>query len=541
MIIMVYTKALSRKNVSGKPNEAKETTENDHASPMEEANKAKGWKSWFTWLKTKSVEKQTEEDLATMGKIMNLIRGDVYEIAGQFWDIPTMMDTFLGIFIGAYLTWTLLGPSCFLAVFSILIAQGITAFLTRYQIRWMNRRKIARDERLQVSSQYIEVIRHLRWYGWQSHWLENVLKVRQKELWVRVILHLWSILINVVNALSILMFPVIALATYTLLDGHELRIDIIFPALQIFNIMTGRLQEIPNIINVLGEGYVSAVRVQKFMNEPENVTNEIGSTECSKITLENCSYCWPETSKTVLQDVNLVIESGLTVIVGKVGTGKTALLQALLGEMDLKSGSAILPNMMVGYCAQTPWLQSMSIRDNILFFTPYNPSRYREVLDACELLLDMATLKNGDLSFIGENGVGLSGGQKARVALGRAVYSEAPILFLDDPLSALDHSTAELIVKKLFSGKLLKGRTVVLVTHRYDLVAHIASQTLRIDNGTVKKVEKTTAMKVYTEVVLNVDEEVDLNKPSEETNGVAEKFIEDEHRADRGVQARVYW
>jgi ABC-type multidrug transport system fused ATPase/permease subunit len=542
MIMMVYAKALTRKNFSGKPTKTKDLTENGTTSPKNEPTKGKSWTSWIPWV-NREREKEPE-DPASMGKVMNLIRGDVYEVAQRFWEIPVLLQIPLGIIIAAWLTWSLLGPSCFLAVFSVLIAQGITAYLTRYQIFWMNRRKIARDERLQVSSQFIEVIRHLRWYGWQTHWLENVLKVRQKELWVRVVLHLWFILINIVNAFSILMFPVIALATYTLLDGHELRVDIIFPALQIFNIMTSNLQEIPNLINTLGNAYVASSRIQKFMDEPEKPRNEVDSTESSEITLtlDNCSFCWPETTKTILENVNLTAQGGLTVVIGKVGSGKTALLQSLLGEMDMKSGLTKIPNLTVGYCSQTPWLQSMTIRDNILFFNRYDPSRYRDVLDACELLTDMVSFKNGDLSFIGENGIGLSGGQKARVALARAVYCDSQILLLDDPISALDHSTAELIVKKLFGGSLLKDRTVVLVTHRHDLVSHLASQTLRVnDDGTVTKVETTAVVNGETERTSDADEAADQNQPLEEQNGVAEKFIEEEHRADAGVQARVYW
>ena len=100
--------------------------------------------------------------------------------------------------------------------------------------------------------------------------------------------------------------------------------------------------------------------------------------------------------------------------------------------------------------------------------------RYRAVLDACALTPDLAEFKGGDLSKIGENGIGLSGGQRARVALARAVYSKNKILLLDDPIAALDQQTAEAIVKKLFSGPLVAGRTVVLVTHRTDLVLHVA-------------------------------------------------------------------
>jgi ABC-type multidrug transport system fused ATPase/permease subunit len=308
------------------------------------------------------------------------------------------------------------------------------------------------------------------------------------------------------------------------------------------NSLTQWLRELPYLFETLSNAYVASLRIQSFMDEPDKSTPEQRLDEPSDITFEDCSFCWPETAVPVLRDLNLTISEGLTIVVGKVGAGKTALLQSILGELDLKSGNAVVPNKMMGYCAQTPWLQSMSIRDNILFFTPYNESRYREVLDACELLPDMATFTNGDLSAIGENGIGLSGGQKARVALARAVYSNAPIILLDDPLSALDHSTAELIVRKLFSGNFLKGKTVVLVTHRVDLVRHLASQILRVEDGTIMKLDTISTNGALRNGFPNEDDTADSNKTQEDSkDGVPDKFTEDEHRADWGVQLRVYW
>ena len=149
------------------------------------------------------------------------------------------------------------------------------------------------------------------------------------------------------------------------------------------------------------------------------------------IRLKSASFTWVGSERIVLEDVTASFNLGLTVICGRVGQGKTALLQAILGELDHISGIIFRPNEMFGYCAQSPWLQNMSIRDNILFSAPYDEQRYKQTLEACALLPDLAWFKHGDLSHIGENGIGLSGGQKARVALARAVYSRAKILLLE--------------------------------------------------------------------------------------------------------------
>ncbi|KAJ7904291.1 P-loop containing nucleoside triphosphate hydrolase protein [Mycena olivaceomarginata] len=140
----------------------------------------------------------------------------------------------------------------------------------------------------------------------------------------------------------------------------------------------------------------------------------------------------------------------------------------------------------MSYSAQTPWLQyasikgqtvqgrtltsSYSVADNITFGFPFDEDRYQNVLDACALLPDLAILPDGDRTEIGVRGVTLSGGQKARVALARAVYAWTKYVLLDDPLSAVDSHTARFLFDRLFCGPLLKNRTVVLVTHHLDLL-----------------------------------------------------------------------
>ena len=166
-----------------------------------------------------------------------------------------------------------------------------------------------------------------------------------------------------------------------------------------------------------------------------------------------------------LRDVNIRIPHGsLTVIVGNVGAGKTSLLSGILGEMKRRRGHVYLSGS-VGYCAQSAWIQNASVKDNILFGLPLDQRRYDEVVRVCELTNDLAILPAGDLTEIGERGVNLSGGQKARVQLARGVYFDADILLLDDIFSALDMHVGAAIFKSCMLGT-LRHKTRLLVTHQ---------------------------------------------------------------------------
>ncbi|KAI9037599.1 putative ABC bile acid transporter [Aspergillus affinis] len=551
MMMMIYEKALSRKNVFEQQVEDKEEEEqlpNGDDSNGDVKSGPKQRKLCGLFNRSQSPKQERPKTAASMGKIFNLLRGDAYEVAQRFWEVDRLIDKPLGLIIAIALVWKLLGPSCFLGIVAILAGQAINAIITRTLFKWERVRRLASDTRLQISSQFVEALRHLRWYGWQNHWLGQVLDARQSELNLRIITSLWTVLIQFVNVFTSGLFPVVALYAYTLLAGHPLRIDIIFPALQLFTMLESRIREIPMLITILINASISVERIEDFMHEPDKETKDMPSDSDSSLLLDSCSFAWPGRKFPVLSDVNIKISQGLTVICGKVGAGKTALLQALLGELDRVDGVTHIPNEMVGYCSQTPWLQSMSIRDNILFSSPYDEQRYKRVLEACALLPDLANFKHGDLSFVGENGVGLSGGQKARVALARAVYSAASILLLDDPLSALDHNTAETIVRRCFSGPLMQNRTVVLVTHRTHLVGHIADQIIQVQHGRATVQNRQSAIASHdssaddTSSSHTVDNESEAEAEIEDNAGaVPDKFIEEEHRAEWGVKARVYW
>jgi ABC-type multidrug transport system fused ATPase/permease subunit len=511
-------------------------------------------------------EPTTAASPASTGKLLNLIRHDAYEVALRFWDFQKLATKPLNFLLSLVLLWRILGAASLLGILVLLVGMAANVLLVRLLLRIERVRRDVTDAKLQRTTQFVEAIRHLRWYDWQGAWLAGIMESRRVELRKRVQSNVVRKGIAVVNSLAAYLFPVAGFWAYTVVSGRELTVDVAFPALDLFGMLQNSLRELPDLVTMLLNARVSMGRIEEFMLEPEKEDlvgdlmmggadgssgeNEVGPPGELEVVVNGASFSWPGAEWNVLRDVSVTCKPGLSVVCGKVGIGKTALLQAILGELDQYGGERTVPREMIGYCAQTAWLESMSIRDNILFSAVYDKARLKQVIDACCLRDDLDKFRCRELTLIGENGVGLSGGQRARVALARAIYSQARILLLDDPIAALDHQTATTILRNLFGDKssssLMAGRLVIFVTHRVDIVTPYADQVIEVVNGgRVEAFDKK-------ELEDNEEELEHLAKiasaappPEDDTNAeeepIPDKFIEDEHRVHGGVLASVYW
>ena len=558
MITMVYAKTLSRKTVSSNSedgkNEVGDVTQDQESLETDEVFTASAQEQpWATrlmvWKKSKAASKPDGKiegilskaaEPSSMGKILNLARNDVYEVAQRFWEFQSLITKPLGLVFSLALLWQLIGWSCLVSVLTVIIAQLLNVAIVKLLLSWEKRRRATTDRKIHVVTQFLEAIRHLRYLGWADVWLVRIMEARDRELTLRIVTGLLNILIGFTNTLANGLLPVAAFYAYTVIAKQPLRTDIAFPALQLLTILTSNLRDLPGLITVFLNAFIAMGRIESFMKEPDIEQDDaVQNATQARMELVDATFAWPGKSGHVLKTVSLSFPEGLTVILGPVGGGKSALLQALLGELDCLGGELRRSSSMIGYCAQRPWLQSMSIRDNILFSAPYEPERYNQVLQACALTTDLAAFKHGDLSDLGENGVGLSGGQRARIALARAVYSRAEILLLDDPLSALDHQTAEIIVQKCLTGPLVEGRTVVLVTHRTELCQTMPRQVVRLDHGRVDVLHDTMSTTSTIHPVTMPQTTVDAERRDEAST--PEKFLDEERRAHGNVKAMVYW
>lgn len=263
----------------------------------------------------------------------------------------------------------------------------------------------------------------------------------------------------------------------------------------------------PQAIGFLAETIVSVKRLEKFMlyeeldrefqSAPKKSENlDESKSDPSKrfsglqepgIVMEKVCAKWKgESSELTLSNVNLRVQPTTTVcVIGKVGAGKSSIIQSILGELPIESGK-IEVNGKISYAAQEPWLFSGSVKQNIIFGLPVDKARYRSVVKACSLTRDFELWPDGDKTIVGERGVSLSGGQKARINLARAVYREADIYLLDDPLSAVDAHVGRHLFESCIKT-FLKDKLVILVTHQLQYLPAV-DQIVLLDHGNVQAV-----------------------------------------------------
>ncbi|OQE34785.1 hypothetical protein PENCOP_c015G05261 [Penicillium coprophilum] len=311
----------------------------------------------------------------------------------------------------------------------------------------------------------------------------------------------------VLGFLPVLLGPPLAFAfTQTNFDASRM-----FTSLSFLTLLTNPLsqvfQSIPGIVSGLAclgriQAFLECETRHDFRQVLDDIRQNVEKTGAENETLPdpkldlehhvliaNGNFGW-EADKFVLKNVNTrVPKSSLTIVVGPVGSGKTTLCKALLGEIPFSEGSVVLGNSFphVGFCDQTAFLSNGSIKENIIGFSPPNERRYTEVIEATSLSFDLATLAQGDRTNVGSDGIVLSGGQKQRVSLARALYLQSDLLVLDDVFSGLDADTEEQVFQQVFGlDGLLKrrGTTVVLCTHS---IGHLpaADHVIALDNGTI--------------------------------------------------------
>ncbi|KAL6866547.1 hypothetical protein ACO1O0_002659 [Amphichorda felina] len=420
---------------------------------------------------------------ASNAKVVNLVRGDTYEISQRFWDLPKILSQPIKVGFTVYYLIDIMGwPSCvgfgLMVVFLVINSQ-----LVRRLVGLERSRTALSDRRAQAVSHFVESSRPLKLNGWTSSWRDRILKFRDMEMMKRLHMSYLGAVVGTINVLGGTCYPLASICLYTLILGRGLPNEVIWPSLQLFAQLEGSVKEAFDLISAYWKATIPVERVHKYMEEPDRNEELSRDSSMTDITFQKASFTWPSTDKPVLEGLDFKFPTGLTIVRGKVGSGKSSLLLAALNEMELLYGNLLRPDEPIGYAQQLPWLQNKTIRENILFHQGFNPQRYRQTIAACALGPDFAALHGGDQAKLEEGGVGLSGGQKARVALARAVYSQSRILLLDDPLAALDHDTASTVVHRFLQGPLAEGRTIVMVTHRDELVLRIANQVIDLDNG----------------------------------------------------------
>ncbi|KAG6059546.1 hypothetical protein E4U32_003948 [Claviceps aff. humidiphila group G2b] len=444
------------------------------------------WYGICFWPKRKARNTNPQQAPASNAKVVNLVRGDTYEISQRFWDFPTLVAQPIKVIITIYYLIDIMGwPSC--VGFGLMaLFMATNSLLVRKLVQLERSRTSHSDKRAQAVAHFVEASRPLKLNGWTSSWSARIMKFRAMEMLKRLQIARVSAVISTTNIAGGAAYPFASIWLFTLVLHRGLPNDVIWPSLELFSQLEASVKQTFDLISAYWKAIIPVERVNRYMGEPDRDEKSTSTTNAKDIEFRGASFAWPSTNHLVLSLLNLKFSTGLTVVRGKVGSGKSSLLLAALNEMEMHGGELVRPDEPVGYAQQLPWLQSKTIRENIVFHHPFDPARYRQVLHACALGPDLAAFPDGDQTKLEEGGIGLSGGQKARVALARAVYSPCRVLLLDDPLAPLDHDTASKIVSRFLQGPLAEDRTIVMVTHRDDLVLRVADQVIDMDEGSAR-------------------------------------------------------
>eukprot|EP00069_Balaena_mysticetus_P008628 bmy_19698T0 len=369
------------------------------------------------------------------------------------------------------------------------------------------------DTRIRTMNEVITGIRIIKMYGWEKSFADLITSLRRKEI-SKILRSSYLRGMNLASffvASKIIVF--VTFTTYVLL-GNVITASRVFVAVTLYGAVRLTVTLFfPSAVEKVSEAVVSIRRIKNFLllDEITQCNPQLPSDGKMIVDVQDFTAFWDKASETpTLQGLSFTVRPGeLLAVVGPVGAGKSSLLSAVLGELPPSQG-LVNVHGRIAYVSQQPWVFSGTVRSNILFGKKYEKERYEKVIKACALKKDLQLLEDGDLTVIGDRGTTLSGGQKARVNLARAVYQDADIYLLDDPLSAVDAEVSRHLFE-LCICQALYQKITILVTHQLQYLK-AASQILILKDG--EMVQKGT----YTEFLKSgIDFGSILKKENEET------------------------
>ncbi|KAJ1857156.1 hypothetical protein GGF49_002084 [Coemansia sp. RSA 1853] len=452
----------------------------------------------------------------------------------------------LQIVLALFLLYRTLGWTVYAGVLAMLISIPTSARLSR-SMRALNKLLMGyRDQRMKIMDEVLSGIKIIKLYAWESSFIRRINEVRVKlELGT---VRNYGMLQAVFSFVTTLVPFVVSFSTfglYSLADNVShgpLTPQLVFVALTLFNMLRFPLSFGPMVIPALLEAMVSSRRIFDFLTageidfaaiEREPYDRDAPSTSIDDmlVSVENGTFKWLSADEPTLHGVSIQCKRDeLVAVIGRVGAGKSSLVSAILGDM-IKCDGSVRVRGSIAYVPQQAWIMNATLRDNILFGSRFDQEFYDRVVDACALRPDLDMLPGGDMTEIGEKGINLSGGQKARVSLARAVYARADIYILDDPLAAVDaHVGKHIFTHVLGPQGMLKTRARILVTNAVQYLSNVANIVMLRDGAVVDQGSFAQAMAQQNSIFEFIHKYIDEAHSSQATSNTASdsEYIEDE-------------
>ena len=515
------------------------------------------------------------------GEILDFIQVDAEKLNYLFTSLPAIVVIPVNIAISFYALFSFFGLTFFVGI-AMLIVIIIIIWIVQY-IYLINTKIVLKkkDKRMRLTTHTLHIIKILKLFGWEEEFKGNIDEKRNDELInIKYIFILIAIRTFVNSNLSILT-SLATIGGYTYFRG-PMEVETLFSSTKLIEEVAEPMVNIPQYITDLESLKISLNRIQNFLvvkdiekkiNENIEVKidkdntimdNEIKVENENQIAIEykNCDFGIKgeknEEDKILLKDMNLIINKGeLVTITGESGSGKSCLVNSILNNLELlnydnKEVKYYNFSQNISYASQDPWIMNGTIRDNIIFYSEFEEEKYNKVVNACQLDKDFENLKHGDKTEVGSTGNNISGGQRARIALARAIYKDADIYLFDDPIPSVDTFVSMKIFHQAIMN-FLKNKTVIFVTHDLRNLKHssriIVMNNFKIEfNGNYDELSKNENYKD-----LNSDNS-DKNKNSSLSKDITDikgeyftnkddtfgKLLRDEDQVSGRITCRIY-
>ncbi|KAF1972843.1 P-loop containing nucleoside triphosphate hydrolase protein [Bimuria novae-zelandiae CBS 107.79] len=435
--------------------------------------------------------------------------------------------TFIVTGVAMYIMYTHLGAAFFAPFLTILVCAAVSTVIGAAMKVRQRVYAAATERRITALSYIVGNMKGVRMLGLSETVHRLLTSLRHEEVdastyfrrlivWVTLIS---NVMFQLTTVATYVTFAVIALAKD---NGASLNLKNLYGSLSALKLFTTPLESALQLVPQIQVAYASLERIESFlkgqliMTEPYSESNS--GIDAATFAID---------SQLLFFEATTHFASGtFTMVVGKVGSGKSILLRSLVGETELVSGHLKHPSSGIAFCDQQVWLRNATVRDNIIGEDGFDEKWYRKVLWGCSLLQDIREMKQGDRTSIGSKGISLSGGQKNRLSLARALYARKPILVIDDMLAGLDNRTEKLVFNRVFAhGGILhqSGTTVILASHATHYVRQ-SDRVIVVSNGRID--EQGTYQELIEKNVdlwkLNDGETPDSDERSERVTSIYE-------------------
>lgn len=481
------------------------------------------------------------------GDIVNLMSTDTQRLQDltqygqQIWSAPYQITLCM---ISLY---RLVGLSMFAGVAMMILMVPINGIVAKFMKTLQKRQMKNKDSRTRLIAEIINNMKSIKLYAWGQAFMNKLNYVRNdQELKTLRQIGAAQSFANFTWSTTPFLVSCSTFAVFVLTQDEPLTVELVFPALTLFNLLTFPLAILPMVITSIIEASVAVQRLTALFTSEEIQPDAVDYQPAveklgdESISIIDGTFTWNRhEGRNALKNIDFSARKGeLSCIVGRVGSGKSSFLGSCLGDLFKVDGKVTIHGS-VAYVAQQAWVMNATVRENIVFGHRWDPDFYNKTIKACALIEDFGQLPDGDNTEVGERGISLSGGQKARLTLARAVYARADVYLLDDCLSAVDQHVGRHLIDQVFGSRgLLAGKTRVLATNSIpvlneaDFIALLKDGEI-VERGTLDEIlardgdvanliksanQQDTAARVAEEIAETTDSQSDASTIVERTD-----------------------